>query len=227
MLRARGLTRRFDGRDVFAGIDVDVAPGERLFLGGGNGAGKTTLLRCLAGTLSLHAGTVSLDGFATGSADFRARLGVGLNPEQAFYLRLSGHENLLVAARLRLPRRQVGPAVDAVEHELGITGFGRDRMAKYSSGMRARVAVARALLGAPRLLLLDEPTRSLDHDARVRLWAALDRRSVACIMASHRDSDRDRCHRVMHLPATAPVTGPPTTSVAPGLTAPALTAARP
>lgn len=192
--------RRFGRRRIFSGLDVDLAAGERLLLGGANGSGKSTLLRCLAGTLALSAGSVTIDGFPAGSRGSRARLGLCLNPEQAHHLRLSGHDNLLFAARLRLPARQVADAVDAVERELGITDFAGERVQQYSSGMRALVATGRALLGRPTLLLLDEPTRSLDADGRSRLWAALERRPVACVIASHRGSDRDRCDRVLDLP---------------------------
>ncbi len=78
---------------------------------------------------------------------------------------------------------------------MGMTDFAHQKVEAYSSGMRARVAIARALLGQPTLLILDEPTRSLDEDARDRMWAALAERNVTCVIASHRRSDRGRCGR--------------------------------
>ena len=164
-----------------------------MFVSGGNGSGKTTLLRCLAGTLQLSAGSIEIDGFPPGSRHARAGLGLCLNPEAALYSRLSGHDNLMFAARLTVPACDVAEAVELVEDDMGISDFAAVRVQQYSSGMRARVAIARALLGRPRLLVLDEPTRSLDQDARDRLWAALERRDVTCVLASHHRTDRDRC----------------------------------
>ncbi len=198
-LHVRDARHSFGEHQVFTGLDIDLDASERLFLSGGNGSGKTTLLRCLAGTLELNEGSVTIDGLPADSRAARAGVGVCLNPEQAFYLRLSGHDNLLFAARLRLPRAEVADAVALVEHELDISGFAAEPMNEYSSGMRSRVAIARALLGEPALLLLDEPTRSLDTEARELLWSALDRRSVACVIASHLTSDRERCDRVLEM----------------------------
>lgn len=203
IVRGRGAGRRFGTQVVFSGLDVDLSAGERLLLRGANGSGKTTLLRCLAGTLALSTGSVDIDGSPVGSRAAKAGIGVCLYPEQSLYLRLSGHDNLLLAARLRMSPRLATDAVALVEEELGITEFAGAQARNYSSGMRARVVIARALLGQPLLLLLDEPTRSLDAEARQRLWAALNRRSVACVIASHRDSDVDECHRAMTLPVLA------------------------
>ncbi len=120
-------------------------------------------------------------------------------PEQAFYGRLSGHDNLVFAARTVMLSRDVPVAVDLVEQEMGITDFAKEKVETYSSGMRARVAIARALLGEPTLLILDEPTRSLDEDGRDRLWAALTHRNAACVIASHRRSDRSHCSRELDI----------------------------
>ena len=200
MLTVRGATRRFGRRRVFAGLDLDLAAGERILLAGPNGSGKTTLLRCLAGTLGLSAGSVTVADEPVGSRASRSRVGLCLSPEQGLYTRLSAHENLLFAARLRLPAGEVAGAVADVQDELDITPYAGERVQDCSSGMRSRVALARALLGHPTLLLLDEPTRSLDTDATERLWSALARRQVACVVASHSAGDRERCSRALQLP---------------------------
>lgn len=198
-LRVLQAGHRFGRRQVFSGLDLDVAAGERVHLGGPNGSGKTTLLRCLAGTLAVRSGSISVYGSAATTRWSRAHLGVSLNPEQAFYLRLSGHDNLLLAARLRVPAALVNREVDSIERELDIS-FAGERVQTYSSGMRSRLAMARALLGEPPLLLLDEPTRSLDSEGRSSFWAAVERRGVACVIASHLASDRDNCDRALQLP---------------------------
>jgi len=169
-------------------------------LDGPNGSGKTTVLRCVGGTMCLDRGRIQIGGAPAGSGRARALTGLCVDPEQGLYPRLSGHDNLLFAARLRMPAGQVGDAVDLVERELAITPFAARPAHDYSAGMRARVTVARALLGGPAVLLLDEPTRSLDADGRVLFWAALDRRpDVACLIASHLPGDRDRCDRSLDL----------------------------
>lgn len=188
------------GHRIFSGLSLDVRVGERVHLGGPNGSGKTTVLRCVGGTMCIDRGWIQIDGAPAGSARARALTGLCIDPERGLYPKLSGHDNLLLAARLRLPGRQVGTAVDLVERELAITPFAARAVHDYSAGMRARVTVARALLGRPAVLLLDEPTRSLDADGRELLWAALDRRpGVACVIASHLLGDRDRCDRSVDL----------------------------
>jgi ABC-2 type transport system ATP-binding protein len=185
---------------IFSGLDLEVRAGERVHLDGPNGSGKTTVLRCVGGTMCIDRGRIEIGGAAAGSARARALTGLCVDPEQGLYPRLSGHDNLLFAARLRMPAREAGDAVGRVERELAITPFAAQRALDYSAGMRARVTVARALLGRPAVLLLDEPTRSLDADGRELFWAAVDRRSdAAWVIASHLPGDRDRCDRSLDL----------------------------
>ncbi len=130
--------------------------------------------------------------------------GLCVNPEQGLHLHMSGHHNLLFAARLRMPADQVDDAVRQVETELAISPFAAKSAHNYSAGMRARVTVARALLGRPALLLMDEPTRSLDDEGRELFWAALSRRpEAACLIATHLPDDRLRCDRVIALTGPA------------------------
>jgi len=200
VLRIAGARCSVGRHRIFSGLDLEVRAGERVHLDGPNGSGKTTVLRCVGGTMCLDRGRIQIGGAPAGSGRARALTGLCVDPEQGLYPRLSGHDNLLFAARLRMPAGQVGDAVDLVERELAITPFAARPAHDYSAGMRARVTVARALLGGPAVLLLDEPTRSLDADGRVLFWAALDRRpDVACLIASHLPGDRDRCDRSLDL----------------------------
>ncbi|MFG1677276.1 ATP-binding cassette domain-containing protein [Micromonospora sp. NPDC049282] len=201
MLHLRGASRWFGRHRVFSGLDLDVPAGTRLLVAGGNGSGKTTLLRCLAGSLSLTSGIALVDGHSAGSPAARRALGVCLNPEQGLYGRLSGHENLLLAARLRLPDATARRAVSQVEDEFGIGPFAKVPTQRCSAGMRARLTIARSLLADPTALVLDEPSRSLDEQARSLLWDALDRRpQLACVMVSHESEDRYRCERTLLFP---------------------------
>ncbi|AVT39508.1 ATP-binding cassette domain-containing protein [Plantactinospora sp. BB1] len=200
MLRLRGAGRRFGRRTVFADLDLDLPAGVRLLVVGGNGSGKTTLLRCLAGTLTLSAGRATVAGHPVGSPAARHLVGVGLATDLGLYEQLTARDNLMLVARLRLPVPDRSAEVRRLEGELGVDTFSGTPIRHCSTGMRARVTIARALLGDPKLLLLDEPGRSLDDPARELLWAALDRRPrLGCVIASPHDTDRERCDRLLTL----------------------------
>jgi ABC-type multidrug transport system ATPase subunit len=195
-----GLTRRFGSRTVLDGIDLTVGVRERAGIWGPNGSGKTTLLRCLAGTLTPSAGRAAVLGHPSGSRAARHALGVCLAQERAFYGRLSGRENLLFAARLRMRPGAAADAVAAICDELALGAFAEKPVERYSSGMRARLALGRVLLGHPEVILLDEPTRSLDDAASRLVWAALARRpGLTVLVASPRRDDLTWCSRVVDL----------------------------
>ncbi len=136
---------------------------------------------------------------ASGGHDAAKRgVGVSFSQERSFYLRLTGIQNLLTFARLRLPVAEARTAVARVIGELELETSPSRRVDRCSTGMVQQLAIARALLGDPLLLLLDEPTRSLDEDAMARLWRAVDARpDCALVIATHRPEDIERCeHRV-------------------------------
>ena len=203
ILSIEGLNRRFGEREVVHSFDLQIAQGQRVALGGPNGSGKTTVLRCVAGTLKPTAGNVEVAGHRAGELEARRLTGASLSQERSFYLRLTGRANLLFFARLRYAsEREAARRVDALEEELEIRDIARQRVDRCSSGMVQQLALARALLGEPALILLDEPTKSLDVDARGRLWAALDRRpDTAVLFASHLDEDLQHCDERRFLPA--------------------------
>jgi ABC-type multidrug transport system ATPase subunit len=195
-----GISRRFGGLRVLDAISLEVRAGEHVGLVGPNGAGKTTLLRILAGTVLPDAGRALIGGHTAGTLDARRRTGVGFSFEGSFFEALTAAQNLQLFARLRLGRREAQHAVRAVVEELELGWFAQREVAGFSAGMRGQLALARALLGEPDVLLLDEPTRSLDAGATERLWQAVERRShVAVLLASHRREDLDRCSRSLVL----------------------------
>lgn len=175
--------------------------GERLALVGPNGSGKSTALRCVAGTLAPTSGRVLVGGHVAGSLGARRLLGVSLSQERSFYLRLSGRANLEFFARLRgFGRRAAEQETAALTEELELQDFISAKADEYSTGMVLQLAFARALLGEPPLIVLDEPTRSLDKEAVARLWAALDRRpETAVLIATHHDDDVERCQQSIRL----------------------------
>ena len=203
VLAVRGLTRDFDRRTVLGPVDLELGAGERVALRGPNGSGKSTLLRCIAGTLLPTSGTITVAGLPAGTLNARALVGVSLSQERSFDLRLSGRANLRLFARLRgLGARAATAAVAALESELDLGDIADKWVANCSTGMTQQLAFARSLLGDPALVLLDEPTRSLDEGARGRLWAAIDRRPrLAVVVATHNDDDVHHCPERLELAA--------------------------
>lgn len=201
LLLVEGLARRFGGRDVVEGFDFELRAGERVALCGPNGSGKTTILRCIAGTVTATRGQIRVDGHAAGSRAARRLLGVSLSQERSFYLRLSGRENLLFFAGVRgIPRKEAYRIVKNLEEELQLGPVLAKRVDRCSTGMVQQLAFARALIGTPRVLLLDEPTRSLDMEATERLWRGVEARPhLAVLIATHREDDVARCQRRLDL----------------------------
>ena len=196
------MSRRFGAHEVLRAVDFTLEPGGRVGLHGPNGSGKTTLLRCVAGTLEPSDGRILVGAHEAGSVEARRLLGASLSQERSFYQRLSGHANLLFFARLRYAgKKSAAAAVESIIEELEIREIAVERVDRCSAGMVQQLAFARALIGEPPLLLLDEPTRSLDEDAVGRLWGALDRRpGTALVVATHSDSDVSRCDESLDLP---------------------------
>ena len=160
LLAAHGVGRRFGRRTALAPTTLEVRAGEAVALVGPNGAGKSTLLSILAGALPPSAGGV-----------VRRARSVGWAPQRpAHYGRLTARENLELFASLAglaSPRDAAGRLLDLVELE------GDAPAAELSAGNQQRLNLAMALLGEPDVLLLDEPTASLDQAGRARLWNVL------------------------------------------------------
>jgi ABC-type multidrug transport system ATPase subunit len=203
VLRIEELGRRFGDHEVVRSFNLALEPGERVALRGPNGSGKTTVLRCVAGTLTPTAGRISVGEHPAGTIEARRQVGASFSQERSFYLRLLGHDNLVFFARLRLAgKREAERQVRALEEELDLEHIVRERVDHCSTGMTQQLAFARALLGEPSVLLLDEPTRSLDQDAVERLWSALDRRRdrLGLVIATHRRDDLERCDGQVEFP---------------------------
>jgi heme exporter protein A len=179
-----GLERRFGERVALAGVSVRVEQGRTLAVLGGNGAGKTTLLRVLAGLLRPHGGRARvLDAVLPGERwKLPGRVGY-LGHEPLLYRELSGRENLRYHASLH------GVAAARVDELLGAVGMERraeDPVRELSRGMVQRLAVARAVLHDPPLLLLDEPRANLDPAAAELLEPLIGRASGRTrVLVSH------------------------------------------
>jgi ABC-2 type transport system ATP-binding protein len=188
VLEARALEKHF--KDVFAvrGIDVLVADGERVGLLGPNGAGKTTTLLMLLGAIKPDAGTITIAGHRLPRGRSRAMENVGF---AAGYLplpdRLKVREALGIFAGW-YGIRNVKPAVEAGLEQFGVTHLADRQCTQLSSGQRTLVGIVKATLHKPLLLVLDEPTASLDPDIALKVRAGLIDfcgRGAALLITSH------------------------------------------
>jgi ABC-2 type transport system ATP-binding protein len=153
------------------GVSLSVPVGELFGLLGPNGAGKTTLVKMLCTLILPSGGTATIAGYPLGQGGrIRAAVGLVVADERSFYWRLSGRENLLFfAAMYRLYGAEARSRVEEVLAQVEMTAAADQRFSNYSTGMKQRVAIARSLLHRPRILFLDEPSRSLDPTATQHL----------------------------------------------------------
>jgi len=164
---------------------------EVLVLLGPNGSGKTTVLKLISTVLLPDEGQVLVNGSDTVSrgAEVRRRIGFAVASERSFYPRLTARENLdLFAALDDVPRPQRSPRVEWALETTGLAAAGDTLAMKFSSGMFQRLGIARALLKKPSVLLLDEPTRSLDPGAALHLWQTVREAAsggAAVLLATH------------------------------------------
>jgi heme exporter protein A len=160
VIRAVGIEKRYGRRRVLRGVDVDVARDGFLLVTGPNGSGKTTLLRILAGLTAPNRGTLAA------SVD-RGRLGY-VGHEPLVYRELTALENLDLFGRLyRVPERR--ERIGMLLERFGLWEARNERVAAYSRGMTQRLALCRALLHDPELLVLDEPYAGLDESGAALL----------------------------------------------------------
>jgi branched-chain amino acid transport system ATP-binding protein len=210
LLSTRGLSLAFGGVVAADAIDFDLYPGERLAVVGQNGAGKTTFINICTGYIRPTAGTVRFDGVDITGHSPRdiTRRGVGRSFQlPQVFGEHTVRECLLIAASARAPRaggflRPLAQAVDADAVDatlelLQLAARGRDPAGALPEGQRKLLDVAMALMGGPRLLIMDEPTSGVSTDEKHGLMQvlmrALDERQVSCIFVEH-DIDIVRAH---------------------------------
>ena len=222
-VRIDGLTKSFSARRNLADamrfrprltttvvdhVSFDVAEGEVVGVLGPNGAGKTTIFKMLSTMVLPDDGTASVcdNDIWLEPARVRRSLAAVSSDERSLNWRLSARENLLLFAALHnVPRRDTDRRVTDVLHTVGLSSTGRKMVAAFSSGMRQRLLIARALLAEPRVLLLDEPTRALDPISAQEFRAFLrqeliEKQRCTIVLATHNAEEAlGFCDRVVVL----------------------------
>ena len=190
MLEVDGLAKRYGEVLALRDLTVRVDEGRCLVLLGRNGAGKTTALRCMAGVLLPSAGTVTVDGIDAADDPAAVRAKVGLMPEvPGLYERMSvwaylDYFGAIYDLEPALRRKRIEHLLEIFE----LTDAGDRWLGTYSKGMRQKVALIRATLHRPRLVLADEPTSALDPDSARRAWVYLkdlQKEGCALVICTH------------------------------------------
>lgn len=169
MIQIQNLVKAFGSRIVLRGVNLTVNEGDFVTLMGANGAGKTTLLHIVATLSKPSGGSVSISGYSTADSAIELRRFIGLvSHKTLLYDDLTADQNLRFYARMY----DVSNASDRIEtllNQVGLWGRQHDPVRTYSRGMQQRLAIARAMLPNPPLLLLDEPDTGLDQHAADKL----------------------------------------------------------
>ena len=180
------VTKTYRGAVAVKDVSLILREGETIALVGHNGAGKTTLIKLMLGLIRPSGGSVRVLGENPSAGEFAARRRLGYLPENvSFNMALTGRETLGFYARLK--RVSLGDVAGLLE-SVGLTAAADRRVGGYSKGMRQRLGLAQALLGDPRVLLLDEPTTGLDPALRNSFYdivEGLRARGATVLLSSH------------------------------------------
>jgi len=187
--------------EALKNVSFEIAEGEVFGLIGKNGAGKTTLTKIIATLIQPTDGKVSVKNFDSVKNEVKVRslIGLATAEERSFYWRLTSEQNLLFFARLYgMKDKSARKRIAEVFEQLDLTKLKKRRFAELSTGNKQRLAVARALLPAPPILLLDEPTRSLDPLAAAEMRDLIrSLKGVSVLLTSHNLSEvEELCNRV-------------------------------
>jgi len=189
VITAKSLTKHFGETEALRNLSFEIPHGVSGLIGP-NGAGKTTTIKILLGLIKPDGGEARVFGFDSWKESLNVRRETGFLPEKtAFYEHMSGFDYLTLIAKLRglqNPRNEANQVFSLIELEKGTQGR---RVREYSAGMRQRLGLAQALLGLPKLVILDEPTSNLDPLGRIQFLEIIGKLSkeadVSFLISSH------------------------------------------
>ena len=172
LIEADGLTKRFGKVKALSELCLTLPPGRAVAILGPNGAGKTTFIRMVATLLEPDRGTLCIDGHDVVKDPMAVRRMIGLAGQSAAVEgMMTGRENVVMVARLYgQGRKEAAASADRILAQMGLTDAADRQVRTYSGGMRRRLDLGASLVGAPRLLVLDEPTTGLDPGSRNEVW---------------------------------------------------------
>ena len=196
----RGLEKSYRDHAVLRGVDLELAPGDIVALLGSNGAGKTTLVRILATLLAADGGSATVAGADVTDHPAEVRAAISLTGQFAAVDEvLTARENLVLVARLRHQPDARGVAAELLDR-FRLSDAADRRVAAFSGGMRRRLDLAMSLVGAPPVVLLDEPTTGLDPEARLEVWRAVrelaDSGTTVLLTTQHLEEAEQLAHRI-------------------------------
>ncbi|MFN8160965.1 MAG: ABC transporter ATP-binding protein [Solirubrobacterales bacterium] len=195
-VRARSLTVRRGGKEVLKSLDFGIPAGRITGLLGPSGCGKTTLMRSIVGVQVVASGEITVFGEPAGARALRTEVGY-VTQAPSIYRDLSVQENLAYFAKV------LGASAERVERvieSVDLSAYAGQVAANLSGGQLSRVSLATALLGGPRLLVLDEPTIGLDPILRRQLWETFSRlaaQGTTMLVSSHVIEEADHCDRLL------------------------------
>ena len=201
-IQARNLTKRFGSFTAVDGVSFHIEQGEIFGFLGSNGCGKTTTMKMLTGLLPVSEGEAYLFGKSVDARDLEIRKQVGyMSQSFSLYNELTVKQNLELHARLfHLPKDYISERVSEMIERFGLEGFENELPEKLPLGIRQRLSLAVALIHAPRMLILDEPTSGVDPIARDGFWELLIKLSreddVTIFISTHFMNEGERCDRI-------------------------------
>lgn len=200
ILRCENLKKNFGKKEILKGVSLKLTEGDILGFIGPNGAGKTTTIKLILGLQSITSGKVFINGYDVETDFTKAIEGVGTIVESPdLYMYMSGYENLKLVANLY--KNVDKQRIDEIVKLVGLENRIKDKVSKYSLGMRQRLGIAQAILHKPKLLILDEPTNGLDPEGIKEVKTLLKKlakdENMAILISSHNLAELDTfCNKI-------------------------------
>ncbi|MEM8509341.1 MAG: ABC transporter ATP-binding protein [Bacteroidota bacterium] len=202
MILANNIHKTYGKNSALKGIALHIKKGECYGLLGPNGAGKTTAIGILSTLIPMDKGSAEINGYDVKSSPTDCKKSIGVVPQEiALYEELSGYENLRFWGSLYgLQPNLLAQRIDAILHQVGLTGRKHEKIKTYSGGMKRRVNIAAALLHKPQVLFMDEPTVGIDPQSRNLIFEIVEElreEGMTLVYTTHYMEEAERlCDRI-------------------------------